>query len=88
MFEETEENKNSPASLCAIVRESEHKALTRTLEFVGREKEALDLKEYYQTRRLKDLGLDSEWSPDDKPPTGDEDFLDYGQTRIPGSLDF
>lgn len=87
-FEVTGDNSSSPAGLCAVVRESESKALSRTLEFVVREKEALDLKEYYQTRRLKDLGLDSEWSPDDKPPVGDEDFLDYGQTRVPGSLDF
>lgn len=87
-FDLTDDSANTPAGLCAIVRQSESKALTRTLEFVGREKEALDLKEYYQTRRLKDLGLDSEWSPDDKPPVGDEDYLDYGQTRVPGSLDF
>jgi [ribulose-bisphosphate carboxylase]-lysine N-methyltransferase len=45
--------------VCTQLRESEMKALKRTLEFMLREKEALDLKEYYQERRLKDLGLDS-----------------------------
>ena len=51
--------------VCQKLRASETKAITRTLEFLRREKEALDLKEYYQERRLKDLGLDSEWSQED-----------------------
>lgn len=38
----------------AELRESETRALSRTIEFLQREKEALDLKEYYQERRLKD----------------------------------
>jgi hypothetical protein len=52
----------------------------------------LDLKEYYQERRLKDLGLDSQWTPDDRAaadPYGDEDEgLAFGQARVPGSLDW
>jgi [ribulose-bisphosphate carboxylase]-lysine N-methyltransferase len=76
----------SPNALtCARLRESESKALKRTLEFMLREKEALDLKEYYQERRLKDLGLDSDWSPEDDYANPD---LSFGQTRMPGGADF
>ena len=71
--------------VCSKLRESETKALRRTLEFLQREKEALDLKEYYQERRLKDLGLDSEWTPEDE--LGDPD-LAFGQTRAPGGADY
>ena len=89
--ENNDEDENSPVSLCAAVMESEKRALSRTLEYVNREKEALDLKEYYQERRLKDLGLDSEWNPDEGPlssdPYGDDD-ISFGQTRAPGSLDW
>lgn len=70
--------------VCTKLRESETKALTRTLEFLQRDKQALDLKEYYQERRLKDLGLDSEWTPeDDMAPD-----LGFGQTRAPGGADY
>jgi [ribulose-bisphosphate carboxylase]-lysine N-methyltransferase len=70
--------------VCSKLRESETKALTRTFEFLQREKQALDLKEYYQERRLKDLGLDSEWSlEDDMSPD-----LGFGQTRAPGGADY
>ena len=70
--------------ICTKLRESESTALNRSLEFLLREKEALDLKEYYQERRLKDLGLDSEWSPeDDMNPD-----LGFGQTRAPGGADY
>jgi [ribulose-bisphosphate carboxylase]-lysine N-methyltransferase len=70
--------------VCKMLREGEIKALSRTVEFLQREKEALDLKEYYQERRLKDLGLDSEWSPEDDM---DPD-LGFGQTRAPGGADY
>eukprot|EP00554_Chaetoceros_debilis_P015148 CAMPEP_0194121596 /NCGR_PEP_ID=MMETSP0150-20130528/47635_1 /TAXON_ID=122233 /ORGANISM="Chaetoceros debilis, Strain MM31A-1" /LENGTH=579 /DNA_ID=CAMNT_0038814103 /DNA_START=194 /DNA_END=1933 /DNA_ORIENTATION=+ len=82
---------NSPASLCAILRESETRALSRTMEFVNREKEALDLKVYYQERRLQDLGLDSEWNNPDEGGSADayaDDDLGFGQSRAPGSLDW
>lgn len=70
--------------ICSKLRESETKALTRTIEYLQREKEALDLKEYYQERRLKDLGLDSTWSPEaDMDPD-----LSFGQTRAPGGADY
>jgi len=69
--------------ICSKLRQSESKALTRTLEYLQRDKEALDLKEYYQERRLKDLGLDSDWNPDE-----DNDLLGYGQTRAPGGADY
>ena len=81
----------TPLGLCNIIRKSETKALSRTLEYINREKEALDLKEYYQERRLKDLGLDSEWNPDDSSSMyadDDDDQLGYGQVRKPGSLDW
>ena len=64
--------------LCSMVRESEREALVRTLVYVKQEAEALDLKEYYQERRLKDLGLNSDWTPEDE----------YGQTRVPGGADY
>jgi [ribulose-bisphosphate carboxylase]-lysine N-methyltransferase len=70
--------------VCKRLRQSESRALTRTIEYLLREREALDLKEYYQERRLKDLGLDSQWSPEDD--IGSE--LNYGQTRLPGGADF
>lgn len=66
--------------VCTQIRESEIRALTRTMEYLQREKEALDLKEYYQERRLKDLGLDSEWSPED-------DDVGFGK-RVPGGADY
>jgi len=79
----------SPVGLCAIVRESERKALSRTLQFLSREKEALDLKEYYQERRLKSMGLDSEWSPEGSGSSDSyddyDDDLAFGQSRAPGS---
>jgi [ribulose-bisphosphate carboxylase]-lysine N-methyltransferase len=71
--------------VCTKLRESETKALTRSLEFLLREKEALDLKEYYQERRLKDLGLDSDWTPEDDMNNPD---LGFGQTRAPGGADY
>ena len=71
--------------VCTKLRESETKALTKTVEYLQREKEALDLKEYYQERRLKDLGLDSEWSPEDEMADPD---LGFGQTRMPGGADY
>ncbi len=89
--DESDSDSPSPKSLCNIVRESEYKALSRTVDFVSREKEALDLKEYYQERRLKDLGLDSEWNPDESMGSSDpyaDDDLSFGQSRAPGSLDW
>uniref|UniRef100_A0A7S2A866 SET domain-containing protein n=1 Tax=Trieres chinensis TaxID=1514140 RepID=A0A7S2A866_TRICV len=77
-----DEDENSPRRLCAAVRTAERAALSRTLEYVERDRMALDLKEYYQERRLKDLGLDSEWSEDDDNPD-----VGWGQTRAPGSGD-
>jgi [ribulose-bisphosphate carboxylase]/[fructose-bisphosphate aldolase]-lysine N-methyltransferase len=74
--------------VCTKLRESEKKALKRTLEYMLREKEALDLKEYYQERRLKDLGLDSDWSPEDDMGMNDNPDLNYGQTRAPGGADY
>ena len=71
--------------VCAKLRASETKALTRTLEYLQREKEALDLKEYYQERRLKDLGLDSDWSPEDDMASPD---MGFEQTRTPGGADY
>lgn len=81
-----DENDDGPnAAICERLRESESRALRRTLEFMLREKEALDLKEYYQERRLKDMGLDSDWSPEDDIANPD---LSFGQTRLPGGADF
>jgi [ribulose-bisphosphate carboxylase]-lysine N-methyltransferase len=71
--------------VCAKLIESEKKALTKTMEFLRREREAIDLKEYYQERRLKDLGLDSNWSPENEVADSD---LGVGQTRTPGGADY
>lgn len=70
--------------MCDQVCEAERKALTKVLEFLNLEKEALDLKEYYQERRLKDLGLNSDWSKE-------EDFgadPDAGSARLSAGGDF
>lgn len=67
--------------LCAIVRDSERQALERTMIYMKQESEALDLKEYYQERRLKSLGLDSEWSPE-------SDDVGWAGNRVPGGADY
>ena len=85
----SDESTNILNSYCQIVQSLEIDALKRTKEYMIREKEALDLKEYYQERRLKSLGLDSEWNPEDDVPSGEyDDDLSFGQTRAPGSLDW
>jgi hypothetical protein len=45
------------------------------------------LKEYYQERRLKDLGLDSDWSQEEDIDMSSPD-LGFGQTRVPGGADY
>lgn len=74
------DDKSEKDQLCLMVRESERDALSRTLKFMQQEATALDLKEYYQVRRLKSLGLDSEWTP--------EDEMGFGATRVPGGADY
>jgi [ribulose-bisphosphate carboxylase]/[fructose-bisphosphate aldolase]-lysine N-methyltransferase len=83
-LEDLNQSLESGPEVCKQLRASETKAITRTLEYLRREKEALDLKEYYQERRLKDLGLDSDWSPDDDL----SEDLGFGQTRAPGGADY
>ena len=77
-----EEENSSYDLICATIRILERRALRETILFMEREGEALDLKEYYQERRLKDLGLDSEWNEDENNPD-----VGWGQTRAPGSGD-
>ena len=67
-------------NMCTQICESEIWALTQTMEYLQWEKEALDLKEYYQEHHLKDLGLDSEWSPED-------DNIRFGQ-HVPGGASY
>ena len=43
--------------------------------YMKQEAQALDLKEYYQERWLKSLGLDSNWMP--------EVGISFGRTRAP-----
>jgi [ribulose-bisphosphate carboxylase]-lysine N-methyltransferase len=82
-------DESCPTNLCAIVRESESKALSRTLDFVQRDKDASDLKEYYQERRLKDLGLNSDWNPDEASPIySDDDEFGFDNIKTPSGLDF
>ena len=85
-LEELQQCPKGGPEVCTQLRESETKALKRTLEYLEREKQALDLKEYYQERRLKDLGLDSEWSPEDDMGMGDD--VGFGATRAPGGADY
>ena len=65
----------------AAVRRGERVALSASLGWWQRDLELLNLKEYYQERRLKDLGLDKEWSEEDI------DMQDPGG-RQAGSLDW
>ncbi|KAL3799928.1 hypothetical protein HJC23_007401 [Cyclotella cryptica] len=83
---ENDENNNTSTlsenqQLCAMVRNAERQALERTYIYMKQEAEALDLKEYYQQRRLKSLGLDSEWSPEN-------DDVGWGGNRVPGGADY
>jgi [ribulose-bisphosphate carboxylase]/[fructose-bisphosphate aldolase]-lysine N-methyltransferase len=84
VLDEFSECRQGGPPVCTRLRESETRALSRTMEFLQREKEALDLKEYYQERRLKELGLNSEWSPEDD--IGED--LSFGRTRAPGGADY
>jgi len=85
-----DQNNHVNTNYCITVQKIEKQALQRTMEYMNREKEALDLKEYYQERRLKSLGLDSEYSDDENGilPGGGDDELGFGQSRAPGSLDW
>ena len=78
--ESDDELSSEKERLCKLVRDSEREALDRTLVYMKQDAEALDLKEYYQERRLKGLGLDSEWTP--------EDDIAFGGTRVPGGADY
>jgi len=84
-LEEMEQCPQGGPEVCTKLRESENWALTRTMEYLQREKEALNLKEYYQERRLKDLGLDKEW--DSAVDDLDDDDM-VGQGRVPGGADY
>lgn len=81
-LEDLEQCPEGGPEVCQQLRASERKALTRTLEYLRREKEALDLKEYYQERRLKDLGLDSDWSPEDDMGGSDRPVLPVERITI------
>lgn len=86
-IEDLEQCPEGGPEVCTKLREAEIRALTRTLGYLQREKEALDLKEYYQERRLKDLGLDSDWSAEEDDMASPDD-VGYGQTRAPGGADY
>lgn len=79
--EDSNDSLSEKQRLCAMVRDSEKQALERTMIYMKQESEALDLKEYYQERRLKSLGLDSEWSPEN-------DDVGWGGNRVPGGADY
>lgn len=62
--------------MCETVRKAETPVLKGVLSYIEREMEGLDLKEYYQERRLKSLNLDSPWDPErdvTSDSMGDED---------------
>jgi [ribulose-bisphosphate carboxylase]-lysine N-methyltransferase len=73
---------------CKRVRDLERLALQRTTDYLQRDVEALDLKEYYQERRLKDLGLDSEWSDNDDSDEDDLGDFPAPTKRVPGGADY
>jgi len=63
-------------AMCETVRKAETPVLKGVLSYIEREMEGLDLKEYYQERRLKSLNLDSPWDPErdvTSDSMGDED---------------
>ena len=65
-----------PGGMCAVVRSSESQALRETQRWIELEEENLELKLYYQERRLKDLGLDSVWGDGSESSAGKSD-LEY-----------
>ncbi|KAJ8598845.1 hypothetical protein CTAYLR_008548 [Chrysophaeum taylorii] len=67
------------APLLETVHQIELDALQRTLDWVTVDLATLDTKEYYQERRLRELGLDTEWSADD---------AQWSTSRAPGSVDW
>ena len=75
-----EKKKDAPLSdLLDEVRQIEIKALDATLNWVSADIATLDSKEYYQERRLRDLGLDTEWSAEESQWSG---------SRTPGGVDW
>jgi len=87
-LEELQQCAEGGPEVCTQLRLSETKALTRTMEHLELEKQALDLKEYYQERRLKDLGLNSDWAPEDEKGMMADEDLGFGATRAPGGADY
>lgn len=71
--------RTSPSDLHDAVRKIEVDALDVTREWCSSQLANLDTMEYYQQRRLKDLGLDTEWCADDARWTAG---------RAPGSVDW
>lgn len=69
----------SPTAALDLVRNIESKALADTLAWIDTQLASLDTLEFYQERRLRDLGLDSEWSTDD---------AQWSAGRTPGSVDW
>ena len=53
------------AALAAAVRVGERQALLATAGWWARDAELVKQKEFYQERRLKEMGLDKPWSPED-----------------------
>mmetsp|Transcript_10803 Transcript_10803/g.35796 ORF Transcript_10803/g.35796 Transcript_10803/m.35796 type:complete len:444 (+) Transcript_10803:89-1420(+) len=66
-------------ALLGQVQTIERNALKATLDWIQRDVDDLDSKEYYQQRRLKDLGLDTAWSADEAQWSG---------SRTPGGVDW
>lgn len=77
--DDDDDDASTMSSLFDEVRSVENEALRATLEWCEVEIASLDNKEYYQERRLKDLGLDTEWSADE---------AQFTAGRAPGSVDW
>jgi len=55
----------TPAALAEAVASGERDALLATLGWWARDAELVKQKEFYQERRLKEMGLDKPWSPEE-----------------------
>jgi len=55
----------TPALLAEAVASGEREALLATLGWWARDAELVKQKEFYQERRLKEMGLDKPWSPEE-----------------------
>jgi len=81
--EEADEPSQGLGPAVISVRQGEIRALQATVSWWTRDLELLNLKQYYQERRLKELNLDKEWSPEDGQTESS-----FSGGRAPGNVDW